>query len=255
MKISGNTFVVTGASSGLGNATLDLIIAKGGNVIAMDLNEEAGQALEKKYPGKLVFSAVNVCDEKAVAAGLAKGVAKFGNLSGLINCAGVGNPRRVVSPNNGKVHPQKDFEWVIQINVFGTFNVLRQVAGIIHKQQGEGEKGVFVNTASVAAFDGQIGQASYSASKAAVVGMTLPLARDLGAIGIRVNTIAPGIFETPMLAALPEKARKSLMKQVPFPSRLGQPKEFAQLCVHIIENEYLNGETIRLDGSIRMAAM
>jgi len=205
----------------------------------------------------LVFAEANVCDEAPLLAAVKKGVDKFGALNGLINCSGVGRPRRVVSGD--KVHPLKDFQWVMDINVNGTFNAIRLVAGQIAKQQpapeDDGEKGVFVNTASVAAFDGQIGQASYSASKGAIVGMTLPLARDLASIGVRVVTIAPGIFETPMLAALPDKVRKSLMKQVPFPSRLGIPKEFAQMVVSIIENQYLNGETIRLDGSIRMAAM
>jgi NAD(P)-dependent dehydrogenase (short-subunit alcohol dehydrogenase family) len=260
MRLSGKTIVITGASSGLGSAALDLLIAKGARILAIDLNQDLGKQLADKYGEQVVcFVAADVCDEQAVAKAIAKAVEKFGGVHGLVNCAGVGKPVRVVAPGSGKVHPQKDFEWVVKINLFGSFNVLRLVCAQIAKQEAAdsetGEKGVVINTASVAAFDGQIGQASYSASKAAIAGMTLPLARDLGAIGVRVNTIAPGIFDTPMLAALPDKARKSLMKQVPFPPRLGDPKEFAALCVHVFENSYLNGETIRLDGSIRMAAL
>lgn len=262
MRISGKTFVVTGASSGLGLAALEALVSRGARILALDLNAEAGKSLETRFPGRVLFVSVDVCDEEAVQAAIDRAVASFGDLHGLVNCAGVGRPRRVVS-GSGQVHSQKDFDWVLKINVSGSFNVLRLVCAQIAKQrkQGKGvqndeeDQGIIINTASVAAFDGQIGQASYSASKAAIAGMTLPLARDLASIGVRVVTVAPGLFETPMLAALPEKARNSLSKQVPFPSRLGKPKEYAQLCVNIIENAYLNGETIRLDGCIRMAAM
>lgn len=197
-----------------------------------------------------------MCVEEVKAA-IAAGVDKFGSIDVVINCAGVGRPRRVVS-TSGKVHSMRDFEFVLKINLFGSFNVLRLAAGQMAAQAPDAvtsERGVIVNTASVAAFDGQIGQASYSASKAALAGMSLPLARDLAPHGIRVVTIAPGIFDTPMMKSLDERTRASLMKQVPFPARLGHPHEFAQMCAHIVENQYLNGTTIRLDGSIRMAAM
>jgi NAD(P)-dependent dehydrogenase (short-subunit alcohol dehydrogenase family) len=182
-------------------------------------------------------------------------LAKFGALNGLIQCAGVGNPKRVIS-SRGKVHDLKTFKFVVDVNLLGTFNVLRLASAVMAKQpQVDNERGIIINVASVAAFDGQIGQAAYSASKGAIVAMTLPLARDLAQHKIRVNTIAPGIFETPMMAKLPQKVRVSLAQQVPFPARLGRPAEFAHLCASLIENQYMNAGVIRLDGSIRMAAM
>jgi len=199
-----------------------------------------------------------VCDEESVQKALDAGIKKFGRLDGVVQCAGVGNPCRVLS-SRGVIHPLKSFNQVVQINLIGTFNVLRLAAAIMAKQESKsglkGEKGVFINVASVAAFEGQIGQAAYSASKGGIVAMTLPIARELGLSGIRVNTIAPGLFDTPMMAALPQKARDSLAAQVPYPQRLGNPEEFAALCESIFENEYLNGTVIRIDGSIRMSAL
>ena len=184
-----------------------------------------------------------------------------GSLRGVINCAGVGNPMRVVA-SNGKVHSLEHFKKVVDINLTGTFNVLRLAAAVMAKQNpvdegkdSDGERGCIINVASVAAFEGQIGQAAYSASKGGVVAMTLPIARELSKIGIRVNTIAPGLFLTPMMRGLPQKAQDSLIKQFPFPHRLGDPREFADLVVHILENRYINGECIRIDGSIRMSAL
>jgi len=205
----------------------------------------------------VLFAKTDVCDEKSVQQALDAGVRKFGGIHGVVNCAGIGAPSRVLS-GKGAVHSLKGWERVLSINLTGTFNVLRLAAAIMAKQQPvtkDGERGVIINIASVAAFDGQIGQAAYSASKGGVVAMTLPIARELGALGIRCNTIAPGIFMTPMMAALPEKAQQSLATQVPFPKRLGDPAEFAAACVHMIETSYWNGAVVRLDGSIRMSAL
>jgi len=256
MKIKGNTFIVTGGASGLGEAVVDMVIAEGGNAVIFDLNVEGGEGLVKKYgDDKVLFCKVNVVKEDSVKAALDAAVEKFGSVRGCVQCAGVGPPKRVIS-RKGKVHDLKFFEFVIAVNLIGTFNVLRLVAEHMATLEAvEDERGVFIHTASVAAFEGQIGQAAYSASKAGVVGMTLPIARDLASRGIRVNTIAPGLFETPMSRGLPPKARASLASQVPFPSRFGEPKEYADLSRTMIENQYLNGTVIRIDGSIRMAAM
>ena len=254
MNIRNKTFLVTGGSSGLGAACVRQLVAAGGRVVIADLNEEGGLALTAECGSSAHFSRTNVTDSDNVQAAINLALDEFGSLHGVINCAGIGTPAKVVSSSRGP-HDLDLFHNVIQINLIGTFNVIRLAAEVMSQQEANesGERGVIINTASVAAFDGQIGQAAYSASKGGIVGMTLPIARELAAYGIRVVTIAPGIFDTPMLAGLPEKARLSLGQQVPFPPRLGQPAEFAALVQHIIENEMLNGEVIRLDGAIRMA--
>ena len=257
MEIKGKSFLISGGGSGLGAATAHRIAANGGNVVILDLNEETGtkttQAIQDAGAGKAVFQAGNVVKEDDVAAGVALGVSEFGSLSGGISCAGIGTAIKTVGKEGA--HPLDAFRRVIDVNLIGTFNVIRLVAEHIcqNTERDGSERGVMINTASVAAFDGQVGQAAYSASKGAIVGMTLPIARDLAREGIRIVTIAPGLFDTPLLAGLPEKAKESLGQQVPFPPRLGQPKEYAQLAQQIIENEMLNGEVIRLDGAIRMA--
>eukprot|EP00455_Lapot_gusevi_P036401 TRINITY_DN404_c0_g1_i3.p1 TRINITY_DN404_c0_g1~~TRINITY_DN404_c0_g1_i3.p1 ORF type:complete len:256 (-),score=97.75 TRINITY_DN404_c0_g1_i3:219-986(-) len=255
MQIKGKTFVVTGAGSGLGEATVRRIVEEGGNVIALDMAEQ-GKKLQEEFPDKVAFAKTNVCDENSVQSALESGVAKFGGLHGVVQCAGVGNPRRVLSAK-GEIHSLKDFDMIVRINLIGTFNVLRLATAMMARQEPSegGERGVIINVASVAAFEGQIGQAAYSASKGGVAAMTLPIARELAGLGIRVLTIAPGLFNTPMLAKLPEKAKKSLSRQVPFPARLGEPAEFADLAAFIIKNQYMNAEIIRVDGGIRMAAM
>jgi NAD(P)-dependent dehydrogenase (short-subunit alcohol dehydrogenase family) len=254
MNIRDKTFLVTGGSSGLGAACVRRLVAAGGRVVIADLNEEAGVALAAEDRAAMLFSKTDVTDSDSVQRAINEALDSFGGLHGLVNCAGIGTPAKVVSSSRGP-HDLGLFHKVIQVNLVGTFNVIRLAAQVMSQQEasGSGERGVIINTASVAAFDGQIGQAAYSASKGGIVGMTLPIARELAEHGIRVMTIAPGIFDTPMLAGLPEKARLSLGQQVPFPSRLGQPAEFAALVQHIIENEMLNGEVIRLDGAIRMA--
>jgi len=247
MRVEGKTFLVTGGGSGLGAATARRL-AEGGakSIILADLaqNEEVAE--------NATFVETDVTDEDSVLAAVAA-ARDSGGLHCVVNCAGVGTPGKVV----GRDGPLDlgAFTKVIQVNLIGTFNVIRLAAAAMQENEPdeEGERGVIVNTASVAAFDGQIGQAAYSASKGGVVSMTLPIARELARSGIRVATIAPGIFETPMLAGLPEEARESLGRQVPFPPRLGRPEEYAALVLHIVENTMLNGEVIRLDGAIRMA--
>jgi NAD(P)-dependent dehydrogenase (short-subunit alcohol dehydrogenase family) len=253
MKISGSTFLVTGGSSGLGAACVRRLAAAGANLLIADLNSEAGEALADELRANARFVQTNVASEEDVQGAVDTAVSHFGSLHGVINCAGIAIANKVIGRDGP--HSLDAFSKVIQVNLIGTFNVIRLAAAVMATSEPNeaGERGVIINTASVAAFDGQMGQAAYSASKGGVVGMTLPIARDLARSGIRVMTIAPGIFETPMLAGLPEKARISLGEQVPFPSRLGRPEEYAALAQHIIENEMLNGEVIRLDGAIRMA--
>jgi NAD(P)-dependent dehydrogenase (short-subunit alcohol dehydrogenase family) len=253
MLINGGTFLVTGASSGLGAACARQLAAAGANVIIADLNVEAGQQLAAELGDRAFFVKVDVTQEPDVRSAVAAANGRYKGLRGAINCAGIAIARKVYSSRG--IHTLEAFDKVIQVNLVGTFNVIRLAAeAMIAGEPNEyGERGVIINTASVAAFDGQIGQAAYAASKGGIVGLTLPIARELAGHGIRVMTIAPGIFDTPMLAGLPEKARQSLGQQVPFPSRLGRPDEFAALTLHIIENEMLNGEVIRLDGAIRMA--
>jgi NAD(P)-dependent dehydrogenase (short-subunit alcohol dehydrogenase family) len=230
-----------------------MIVMAGGRVIIADINEALGKAATARLGASARFVMTDVTSEQDVRNAVATGIREFGPLSGVVNAAGVGPAARVVGKDGPM--PLEQFTRVIQINLIGTFNVIRlAVAAMQNNQPGaSGERGVIVNTASVAAYDGQIGQAAYSASKGGVASMTLPIARELARVGIRVMTIAPGIFDTPMLAAMPEATRESLGQQVPFPSRLGRPPEYAALVRHIFENEMLNGEVIRLDGAIRMA--
>jgi NAD(P)-dependent dehydrogenase (short-subunit alcohol dehydrogenase family) len=252
MKLAGSTFLISGGSSGLGAACARRFVAAGGRVVIGDVNETAGEALASELGEAARFVKMDVTNEAEVETAVATASA-FGGLNGVVNCAGVVIGEKVIGRRG--IHSLDSFSKVIHINLIGTFNVIRLAAAAMAEAEAneEGERGVIVNTASVAAFDGQMGQAAYAASKGGIVGMTLPISRDLARSGIRVVTIAPGIFDTPMLAGLPEKARKSLGLQVPFPSRLGRPDEYAALAQHIVENVMLNGEVIRLDGAIRMA--
>jgi NAD(P)-dependent dehydrogenase (short-subunit alcohol dehydrogenase family) len=252
MQVKDHTFVVTGGSSGLGAACVRTLAGGGGNVIVADLNRAGGEALAAELGPKVRFVATDVTDEASTQNAINAATTSFRGLHGLINCAGIGLADKVLGKSGP--HALAAFNKVIQINLVGTFNATRLAAAVMSQASpsAAGERGVIVNTASVAAFDGQIGQAAYSASKGGIVGMTLPIARELARYGIRVMTIAPGIFDTPLLAGLPEPARISLGQQVPFPSRLGRPDEFAALVRHIVENEMLNGEVIRLDGAMRM---
>jgi NAD(P)-dependent dehydrogenase (short-subunit alcohol dehydrogenase family) len=252
MKFEGNVFVVTGGASGLGGATAAMIVANGGKVVIADVNADAGNAHAASLGANAQFLKCDVTSEKDGQAVIDAALAA-GQLRGLVNCAGIAIGQKTVGRDGP--HPLDAFQRVIMINLVGTFNMIRLAATAMTRQDPlpNGERGVVINTASVAAYDGQVGQAAYSASKGGVVGMTLPIARDLSRDGIRVLTIAPGIFETPMLMSMSQEVRDSLGKQVPFPSRLGKPEEYAQLVRSIMENEMLNGETIRLDGAIRMA--
>ena len=251
MQIGGSVFLVTGGASGLGGATARMIASAGGKVVIADLKEAEGSALAKELGGKFVRT--DVTDDASGKAAVAAAVDSFGTVHGLINCAGVVHGEKVLGKEGP--HALASFARVVNINLVGTFNMVRLAAGAMAKNtpNADGERGVIVNTASVAAFDGQMGQAAYAASKAAVAGMTLPLARDLSRNGIRVMTIAPGIFETPMAEQIPPDIAEALAKSVPFPPRLGRPSEYAALVRAIVENEMLNGEVIRLDGAIRMA--
>jgi len=252
MQISNATAVITGGASGLGRATAERLLAGGGRVVLLDLARSAGADVAKELGERALFAPADVTSAEDVAAGLEAAVARFGALHVLVNCAGIGAADKTFGKRGAA--DLAGFARVIQVNLIGTFNCIRLAAAHMAKNapNAEGERGVIVNTASVAAFDGQIGQAAYSASKGGIVGMTLPIARDLAELGIRVCTIAPGLFDTPLLAGLPEPARMSLGKQVPFPPRLGRPAEYGALAAHIVENAMLNGETIRLDGAIRM---
>jgi NAD(P)-dependent dehydrogenase (short-subunit alcohol dehydrogenase family) len=249
MQIQNNVFIVTGGASGLGAATARMITEAGGKVVIADVQVEAGTALAKELNGE--FVKCDVTSEADGQAAVAAAVA-MGTLRGLVNCAGVAPAVKTVGKDGP--HPLDVFQRTVNINLVGTFNMARLAADAMGKTEAleSGERGVIINTASVAAFDGQIGQAAYGSSKAAVAGMTLPMARDLARSGVRVMTIAPGIFETPMLMGMPEEVRDSLGKMVPFPPRLGRATEYAHLAKAIIENVMLNGETIRLDGAIRM---
>ncbi len=249
MQLAGSVALVTGGASGLGLATATALTEAGAAVVIVDLPSSPGEAAAKKLGG--VFAPTDVTDEDSVRAAVAQAVA-LGPLRVAVNCAGIGTPGRVL----GKAGPMPlaDFARVVTVNLVGTFNVIRLAAEAIARTDPvDGERGVIINTASIAAYDGQVGQAAYAASKGGVVGMTLPIARDLAQSLIRVVTIAPGLFDTPMLQGLPEPARQSLGAQVPMPSRLGQPREYAALARHICENPMLNGEVIRLDGALRMS--
>jgi NAD(P)-dependent dehydrogenase (short-subunit alcohol dehydrogenase family) len=253
MQIQNNTFLVTGAGSGLGAATARMLVANGGKVIIADVND-AGGAVASQLGDNARFLKTDVTDEGQTEAAVDLCISVFGAIHGAVNCAGIAPGERVV----GKTGPHSlaSFERAVKINLIGTFNVIRLSAAAMQRNAptAGGERGVIVNTASVAAYEGQIGQAAYSASKGGVVGMTLPIARELARLGIRVVAIAPGIFDTPMLAAMPDAVRESLGQQAPFPPRLGRPSEYAALVRHIFENEMLNGSVIRLDGAVRMAA-
>ena len=251
MRIEGASAIVMGGASGLGEATARALSERGAQVAIADLNEEKGNALGEEIGGTFLKADVTNADE--VEAAVAAAAGGEGGLRVAVNCAGVGWAERI-SHKRGP-HNLEMFEKVIQINLIGTFNALRFESAAMAQNEptDDGERGVCVNTASIAAFDGQIGQVAYSASKGGVVGLTLPAARDLSGVGVRVNTIAPGLFDTPLLGALPQEARDALGQTMPFPKRLGLPSEYAQLALHIVENVMLNGETIRLDGALRMA--
>jgi NAD(P)-dependent dehydrogenase (short-subunit alcohol dehydrogenase family) len=251
VRTSGVAAIVTGGASGLGGAVVDMLSAAGAKVSVFDLNQELGARKAAECGGQ--FIAVDVTDEAGVRAAIEQAEAQHGKARILVNCAGIGPPAKVIG-RDGDALALSDFSRIVSINLLGTFNVLSKFAARLHRTEvDEEERGVIINTASVAAFDGQIGQAAYAASKGGIVAMTLPIAREMARYGIRVMTIAPGIFLTPLLQSLSQEVRDSLGKQVPFPARLGQPAEFAQLVQSIIENPMLNGETIRLDGAIRMA--
>src|SRR4051794_23724002 len=250
MRIEGSGAIVVGGASGLGEATARALASRGAHVVIADVNEEKGNTLADEIGVDFVKADVTKPDE--VEAAVAQAAQADGGLRISVHCAGVGWPERIASSRGP--HQLQPFEIVIGVNLIGTFNALRFAARamIDNDPDGEGERGVCVNTASIAAFDGQIGQVAYSASKGGVVGMTLPAARDLASLGIRVCTIAPGLFDTPLLAALPEEQRNKLGEGIPFPSRLGRPTEYAELACHIVQNTMLNGEVIRLDGALRM---
>lgn len=254
MLIKDASVIVTGGASGLGEACARRLLENGARVCLFDLQKEQGQRLAAELGDRCLYQEVDVTREDSCEQGLQEAIRVSGGLDIVINCAGIGVPAKVL----GKKGPMQleVFAKVVQVNLVGTFNVIRLAARHMQSNQPnqDGERGVFINTASVAAFEGQIGQAAYSASKGGVVSMTLPIAREFADLGIRVMTIAPGLFETPMLAGLPEKARQALIGTLPFPKRLGKPEEFASLAFEIIENPILNGETIRLDSALRMAA-
>ncbi|MFZ5511999.1 MAG: 3-hydroxyacyl-CoA dehydrogenase [Pseudomonadota bacterium] len=253
MQIKDSVFIVTGGASGLGAGTVRTLHGAGGKVVIADVNKAAGEALAAELGANARFGLCDVTSEDSAKAAVDLALSAFGGLHGLVNCAGIAIGEKTVGKEGP--HSLASFTKVVTVNLIGTFNMIRLAAEAMSKQQpnASGERGVIVNTASVAAFDGQIGQAAYSASKGGVVGMTLPIARDLSRLGIRVMTIAPGIFETPMLLDMPQEVQDALGKMVPFPSRLGKPAEYAALVKHICENEMLNGEVIRLDGAIRLA--
>ena len=254
MQIKDNTFIVTGGGSGLGAATARALIDAGGHVVIADINPAAGEAALAALGARAHFIRTDVTDEASAQACIDLAMAQAGPLRGLVNCAGVAIAELAL--RKGAPHNLASYSRVIAVNLIGTFNMIRLAAAAMATLAADegGERGVIVNTASVAAFDGQIGQAAYSASKGGVAAMTLPLAREYARHGIRVMAIAPGVFRTPMLAGLPEAARASLAQQVPFPSRLGEPAEYGALATHLISNRYLNGEVIRLDGALRMGA-
>jgi NAD(P)-dependent dehydrogenase (short-subunit alcohol dehydrogenase family) len=254
MRIENSVFLITGAGSGLGLASARELVGRGANVVLVDVNETAGAALADELGERAIFVRADITSEIDCRAAITSAVSVFGALHGVINCAGVAPAERILGRNGA--HGLESFRRTIEINLIGSFNVVRLAAEAMAegKPNEEGERGIVINTASVAAFDGQTGQAAYAASKGGVAAMTLPLARDLARSGIRVMCIAPGIFETPMMAGMPQDVQASLAANVPFPPRLGRPSEYAALAAHIIENAMLNGEVIRLDGALRMAA-
>jgi NAD(P)-dependent dehydrogenase (short-subunit alcohol dehydrogenase family) len=253
MQIKDHVFLITGAASGLGAAVARLVAQQGGSVLIADINREAGESLARELGAAAQFAQVDVTSEADAKAAIAQALSVFGHLHVLVNCAGIAPAEKVLGRESP--HRLETFARAININLVGTFNMIRLAAEAIAKETpgDDGERGVIVNTASIAAFDGQIGQAAYAASKGGVAALTLPVARELARFGIRVVTIAPGIFETPMMAGFSPEVQESLGKSVPFPQRLGRPAEFAALVRHICENRMLNGEVIRLDGALRMA--
>src|SRR5258707_2088945 len=253
MQLAGSSALVTGGASGLGAATVRRLVGAGANVVIADVREDTGEALAGELGERTLFAKTDVTDADSMGQAVQTAVARFGGLHILVNCAGIGIAERVLGKSGP--HDLAAFNRVIQVNLIGSFNALRLAAAAMAENapNDEGERGVIISTASVAAFEGQIGQAAYSASKGGIVGLTLPAARELARYGIRVLAIRPGLFDTPLLAGLPEAARVSLGQQVPFPPRLGRPEEYAQLVQAIVENPMLNGETIRLDGAIRMS--
>jgi NAD(P)-dependent dehydrogenase (short-subunit alcohol dehydrogenase family) len=254
MQLKGSTFLVTGGSSGLGAATVKRFHQAGAHVVIADIDAERGPRLAAELGSSAAYVRTDVTSESEAQAAVGAALARFGGLNGLVNCAGIGPAERVVGKKG--THRLETFTRVVGVNLIGAFNMIRLAATAMTaaKPNAAGERGVIVNTASVAVWDGQIGQAAYSASKGGIVAMTLPLARELAQSGIRVCTIAPGIFDTPMLAGLPSEVQESLGKSVPFPARLGRADEYAALAQHIVENEMLNGASIRLDGALRLAA-
>ena len=257
MQIQGKTFIVTGGASGLGEASTRELIAAGANVIIADLNSDKGEALADELGEQARFVRCDVTSEEDVQSAVSLAEQDFGGLHGSVNCAGIAIVQKLLDRENNPADLGQ-FNKGIQVNLVGTFNVARLVAASIAKRvaadggPANQDQGVIINTASVAAYDGQVGQGSYASSKSGVVGLNLPLARELTRHGIRVMTVAPGIFNTPMMESLPEKAKEQLEASVPYPKRLGAPQEFGQLITHIVSNGYLNGEVIRLDGAIRM---
>lgn len=252
MRIKDHVFLVTGAASGLGAAVARLVAQEGGSVVIADVNRDAGEALARELGHTARFASTDVTREADGQGAVALALSSFGHLHGLVNCAGIAPAEKVLGRE--APHRLESFARAVNINLIGTFNMIRLAAEAIAKENpgDDGERGVIVNTASIAAFDGQIGQAAYAASKGGVVSLTLPIARELARFGIRVVTIAPGVFDTPMMAGFPEEVQSALGKNVPFPQRLGRPAEFAALVQHICENTMLNGEVIRLDGALRM---
>ncbi len=253
MQIKDHVFLVTGGASGLGEAVARLLVAEGGAAVIADLQRAPGESLASELGGAARFALTDVTSEKDGASTVETALSAFGHLHGLVNCAGIAPSEKVLG-RDGR-HRLESFSKAVNINLIGTFNMIRLAAAAIASEEAgeDGERGVIVNTASIAAFDGQIGQAAYAASKGGVAALTLPVARELARSGIRVVTIAPGIFATPMMAGFAPEVQESLAKSVPFPPRLGHPEEFAALVKHIFENRMLNGETIRLDGALRMA--
>jgi len=255
MELKDKVAVITGGASGLGRATLEEMVSRGAKAMIFDMNEEVGSKLADEMGDSVAFVQVNVAEEDSVKAGIAKTVETFGAIHICVNCAGIGSAMKT----HGKKGPHSldVFKIVVGVNLIGTFNVLRLAAEVMEKNEpltDDGERGVIINTASVAAFDGQVGQVAYSASKGGVVGMTLPIARDLAPLGIRINTIAPGIFDTPLMNMAPDTVKMPLIEMTQFPKRLGNPSEYAQMACQMVENTFLNGEVIRVDGGIRMHA-
>lgn len=253
MDINGKVAVVTGGASGIGQGVVRKLVKEGGKVAVFDLNDKAGQAMVEEGNGAILFASVNVADEKSVQDGIAKTMEAFGAIHICVNCAGIGSAAKTYSKKGP--FPLDDWKRTIDINLTGSFNVLRLCAEQMANNDpvnDDGSRGVIINTASVAAFEGQVGQAAYSASKGGIVGMTLPVARDLASLGIRVNTIAPGLIDTPLFASVTPEIYETLSNSVLYPKRLGKPEEIAHLAAAIIENDYINGEVIRMDGGIRM---